>query len=319
MQLGALAGEDAPNVEGEIDAAIAEGAEAKHRKEPGAASVSSEIRGISECEAQSGDNAPQGRSGVAVRGFEPAKKRRRSVRASHDGRAERKEEYPKQRSREQRVAVEDRAGRRQSQDRRGDQNETDEQRAVDRAFDETRAPVIPDGVEARRPPGKPVERDSRHQVHDRPQAALRERGAGAGKNDRQNRLRDELGGVGDERRRRGEDRARRVDHMRSPRKRGTIDADEADERQHGFAEEEKRERASNRNLRRKGESRMGRRDGADFGHVPIRGEGHEKIEQEGRRNETDRLNEAQPAIAADQRQKSSRRRRPREQSWRPEH
>src|SRR5208283_4905697 len=100
----------------------------------------------------------------------------------------REEDRAKQWPREERIAAQRRGGARRAQEERPDHDETDEQPAIDRAFDKAGAPMVTDGVEPRRPAPQPVERNPRHQVHDRPQAALSKRGAGAGKKDPQNWL-----------------------------------------------------------------------------------------------------------------------------------
>ena len=46
---------------------------------------------------------------------------------------------------------------------------------------------------------------------------------------------------------------------------------------------------------------MGRHQGADLRHMPIRSEDKKQIEQEGHSNQTDRLDEAQASVAGDQR------------------
>ncbi len=163
-----LADRDAPGVEGEIDAAVAQGPDSEHREKAVAAVIGGEVGVIGERETQPGDDAPHGRPQVAIGGAKPAEEGRRSIGAADDGHGEREQERAKQRARDERVSADQRRDARRAQDEGRDEDEPHEQRAIDRAFDETGAPVDPRGVEPRRPAGEPIERHPGHQIDDRP-------------------------------------------------------------------------------------------------------------------------------------------------------
>ncbi len=154
---------------------------------------------------------------------------------------------------------------------------------------------------SRRATAEPVERNARHQIDDRPQSPLRQRGAGAGKDDRQHGLGDELRPVGEKRRGRSDNSSQREDRVGTERTREPVDADQADQRQHGSAEKPERQRAPDGGLHRKRPGGVRGDEAADLGHVPVGVQNQEDIEEERHGEEADRLHETERAIAAGQR------------------
>ena len=161
--------------------------------------------------------------------------------------------------------------------------------------------MVARSVETRRAASQPVERDPGHQIDDRPQSALRERGEDAGADDRRQRLGDHLRRVGEQRRCGGHRPTQCKQAVRPKRARQPIDAHQTDQRQHRFAEEPERQRAADRNLREERQDGAPGQEGADFGHVPIGAHGQEKVEQEGYGDQAERLDQSEPAKASDQR------------------
>ena len=160
--------------------------------------------------------------------------------------------------------------------------------------------MLPGRVKARRAAGKPVERDAGQKIDDRPQARLSQRGAGTGDEDRQERLSDQLRGVGEQWRGGGDRAAQRKQAVRPRRSREPIDAGEVDQRQHRLADEPQCQRAPDCDLRGKRQAGMSGHQGADLGHVPVGADGQEEVEQKGDRNQAQRLDEPKPAKACDE-------------------
>ena len=158
LQLPPLALDDAPGVEAEIDAAVAERPDRGHRQKALAAVVSRKVRAVGEREAEARDNPARRPARIAIGGLETAEERRRPVGAADDRLGQRKGERAAERADEERVAVEDRRRAGRAQDEGGDENEAHEQRAVNRAFDEAGSPMLPSRVKARRAAAKPVQR-----------------------------------------------------------------------------------------------------------------------------------------------------------------
>ena len=153
---------------------------------------------------------------------------------------------------------------------------------------------------SRGPTAEPVERNARHQIDDRPQSPLRQRGAGARKDDRQHGLGDELRPVSEKRRGRSDDSSEREDRVRTERTREPVDADQADQRQHGRAEKPERQRAPDGGLHRKRPGSVRGDEAAYLGHVPVGVQDQEDIEEERQREEADRLHGTRRPIAAGQ-------------------
>ena len=162
--------------------------------------------------------------------------------------------------------------------------------------------MLPGRLEARRPAGEPIERNAGQEIDDRPQARLRQRPAQGGKDNRQERLNDPLRRVGEQRRRGSDRAAQRKQRMRARRPRQPVDADQADQNQDRLADEPQDQRASDRDLGDERQVGVRGHGGAEFGHMPVGANRQQQVEQEGDRDQAQRLDQPQAAKAADERQ-----------------
>ena len=106
-----------------------------------------------------------------------------------------------------------------------------------------------------------------------------------------------------EQRRGGRDRAaQREQSVRAHRARQQVDADQVDQNEDRLADEPKRQRASDGDLRWKGQIGVRGHGGAEFGHVPVGADREQQVEQERDRDQAHRLDEPKSAKAADERQ-----------------
>ena len=300
-QLRPPAAQNAPAVEAEIDAAVSKRADRGHRKEARSSVIGGKIDEIGEREAKADNRPPREASRIAIGAPEPAEERRRAVGAAEDRRAQGKKKRAAEWADDQHAAAQDRLRAPRAQDEGGDQNEAYEQRAIDRALDETGPPMLPNRLETRRARAKPIEHDAGEEINDRPKARLSEGGAGAGENNRKQRLNDPLSRIGDERAQ-GRDRAaQRKQPMRARRSRQTVDADDVDQRQDRFANPPQDERAPDRDLDGKRQLRPARDHRAQAGHAPVGADRNQEVEQKRNCDQAHRLDEPQSASGADER------------------
>ena len=167
-QLRPPAAQNAPAVEGEIDAAVSKRADRRHRKKARSPVIGGKIDEIGERQAKPDNRPAREASRIAIGAPEPAEERRRAVGAAEDRRAQGKKERAAERADDQHAAPEDRLRARRAQNEGGDQNEAHEQRAIDRALDEAGPPMLPNRLETRRAPAKPIEHDPGEEINDRP-------------------------------------------------------------------------------------------------------------------------------------------------------
>ena len=88
--------------------------------------------------------------------------------------------------------------------------------------------------------------------------------------------------------------------MRARRAWNPVNADQADQNQDRLADEPKRQRASDDDLRWKGQTGVRRHGGAELGHVPVGANRKQEVEQERDRDEAQRLDDPQSPKAADE-------------------
>ncbi len=162
------AAQNAPAVENEIDAAVSKRADRGHHKKARSPVMGGKIDEIGERQAKADNRPAREASRIVIGAAEPAEERRRAVGAAEDRRAQGKKERSAKRADDQHAAPEDRLRARRAQDEGGDQNEAHEQRAVYRALDEAGPPMLPNRLETRWAPAKPVEHDAGEEINDRP-------------------------------------------------------------------------------------------------------------------------------------------------------
>ena len=162
--------------------------------------------------------------------------------------------------------------------------------------------MLPNHFEPRRPPGEPIESDAGQKIDNRPQSCLSESPAERRKKDRQERLSDPLRRIREQRRRGCDHAAQRKQSVRTGRTRQLVDTDPADQDQNCLADEPQDQRASDGDLRRKGQLSVRRDRSPKFRHVPVGADTHQQVEHEGDRDEAQRLDEPQSAKATDERE-----------------
>ena len=162
-----------------------------------------------------------------------------------------------------------------------------------------------DGEKARRPAGEGVEREPGRDIDDGPQSRLGERRRDGAGEDEDDRRRGGLRGIGDQRRQCADRGADEQQDMNSGVALQPVELHQREQGEPELGEQEQRHRAANKHLGRECDVGERRKELGNLRHVPIGAEHDDRVEHHRRENESDRLDDAERAMPARQREQGS--------------